>query len=158
MYTDIGDQLVGQFDGIIFVAAVHTGHDQPFDWPGAKTIHFRGRPWTDFPIVMGPSLKGMGVNVSVGVMVAVGVSEGVSVSVGGSVGVGREVCVAAKVEMEILVMVGIGVAKGAAFAARLIQNQAVTTASATKRLTIQNPTTNRWRLPEAGGGMTYPAS
>ena len=104
---------------------------------------------------MGPWLKGMGVSVSVGVWVTVGVSEGVSVSVGGRVGVGGNVCVAASVE--VLVMVAVGL-KNKTFADEFSKNQAATTNKPTRRLTIQNPATNRRNFADEAVCIYYPAS
>jgi hypothetical protein len=110
--------------------------------------------------MIGPSLNGMGVGVSVGVKVwvnvGVNITEKVSVSVGVPVSVGVDVLVDVRVEVgvNVLVKVGVGLMKNARTEGFEESSQAATTTIPSKMLSTQKPITTRPSDFDEGAGIT----
>ena len=92
---------------------------------------------------MGPSLNGISVTVTVGVLVGVGVGLGAGVTVGGWVCVAGGVGMGVKVVIPVAVVVGLAMN---AFTDEFFQIHAAARRRPIRRLTIQNPITNRRRF------------
>ena len=88
--TNVCNQLIGQFNGIVFVAAVHTGNDKPFGWPRSEPVYFQRPPLDRFADGNGPLTEGNGRR-SYGGSLRYGRGYGRSQRIGGWLGAGGRV-------------------------------------------------------------------